>query len=195
MSIQSTLRRSDVGTAVLLGAIITLANLGTVLHRSSRTYLFQQAQCLNYYRVHDATAINSKYHIEESRCKLPVIQSRLSLVDGVDSFLSCLPRKLFHSVCKHHPPCLRDDALPTDWETLAFVALLILGVYKDATERIGLRRVLVLNLCCEALAVAYSITSCKTLPLAIHHFTHMIQSTFIDPGRRKPPFFPSSLTS
>lgn len=41
------------------------------------------------------------------------------------------------------------------------LALLVLGMYKEVVERIGLRRVLVLNLVCAALAVSYSIASCQ----------------------------------
>lgn len=86
-------KRQAFGYVVLLGGILTLGNLGTILHKSSRVYLFQQAQCLNYYRRHDATAIGPQYQIEEARCKNPVVQSRLSVVDGVDSFLQFLPRE------------------------------------------------------------------------------------------------------
>ena len=78
---------------VLLGALLMLGNLGMVLHKSSRVYLFQQAQCFNYYQIHDATKIDAHYHIEEALCKLPWVQSRLSIVDGADSFLQILPRE------------------------------------------------------------------------------------------------------
>jgi len=89
----SSLKHTVSGPLVLLGGILTLGNLGTILHKSSRVYLFQQAQCFNYYQVHDATQINADYVVEEALCKVPPIQSRLSMVDGVDSFLQCLPRK------------------------------------------------------------------------------------------------------
>lgn len=96
---------------ILLGSIITLGNLGTILHRSSRVYLFQQAQCLDYYQIHDATEVGSNNHIEEFLCKLPVIQSRLSMVIGADSFLQCLPREPFHPVRTPYHPCAPHDGL------------------------------------------------------------------------------------
>ena len=88
----SSVQRPGRGSVLLLGAIITFGNLGTILHQSSRVYLFQQAQCMNYYLRNDATAIDPNYHIEESRCKIPGIQARLSITEGVDSFLQSLPR-------------------------------------------------------------------------------------------------------
>lgn len=93
MDVLSRLAPPVSGSIALLGGILTLGNLGTILHKSSRVYLFQQAQCFNYYQVYDATAIGADLHIEESLCKVALIQSRLSIVDGVDSFLQCLPRK------------------------------------------------------------------------------------------------------
>ena len=95
MFLQSPVKQSDRKAVILLGTIITLGNLGTILHRSSRVYFFQQAQCLGYYRTYDPTLINSAYEIKELFCKLPFIQSRLSVVNGIDSFLQCLPRKHF----------------------------------------------------------------------------------------------------
>lgn len=44
-------------------------------------------------------------------------------------------------------------------------ALLVLGIYKELLKQFGLRRLLILNLCCTSLAVLYSITSCKSMPL------------------------------
>ena len=87
------MKRFVLDPVVLLGGILVLANLGIVLHKSSRVYLFQQAQCFNYYQIHDPAKIDANYHIEEALCKLPFVQSRLSMVDGADSFLQCLPRK------------------------------------------------------------------------------------------------------
>lgn len=86
----------------LLGGILTLRNLGTILHKSSRIYLFQQALCFNYYQIHDATQITTDYHVNEALCKVPSIQASLSTVDGIDSFLQCLPRKLLQSSAKCH---------------------------------------------------------------------------------------------
>ena len=87
------MKRPKFEPVVLLGALLMLGNLGSVLHKSSRVYLFQQAQCFNYYEIHDATKIDANYRIEEALCKLPLVQSRLSMVDGVDSFLQSLPRE------------------------------------------------------------------------------------------------------
>ena len=89
----SSMKRPVLEPVALLGAILMLGNLATVLHKSSRVYLFQQAQCFNYYQMHDATKIEANYHIDEALCKLPLIQSRLSMVDGADSFLQSLPRE------------------------------------------------------------------------------------------------------
>lgn len=96
----SSISRSDVKTVIPMGAIITLGNLGTILHKSSRVYLSQQALCFSYYQTHDAATIAPDYDIEELCCKIPIIQSRLIFVDGVDSFLQCLPRKPARSVFK-----------------------------------------------------------------------------------------------
>ena len=76
---------------LLLGAILTLANLGMVLHRSSRVYLFQQTQCFNYYAVSDPSRIDAHSRVQESLCKLREIQAPLSVTDGIDSFLARLP--------------------------------------------------------------------------------------------------------
>ena len=87
------MKRPVLDPTVLLGGLLMLGNLGGILHKSSRVYLFQQAQCFNYYQIHDATKIDAHYRIEEALCKLPFVQSRLSLVDGADSFLQFLPRE------------------------------------------------------------------------------------------------------
>ncbi|KAL9103489.1 MAG: hypothetical protein Q9163_001485 [Psora crenata] len=75
----------------LLTWILTLSNLAICIHRSSRIYLFQQAQCLTYYRAFDPTQIDSQNKVEERLCKLGGIQSPLSIIEGVDSFLQLLP--------------------------------------------------------------------------------------------------------
>lgn len=92
-SMSSSSKRTVLVPLVLLGGILTLGNLGTILHKSSRVYLFQQALCFNYYQIHDATQINAGNVIEETLCKLSPIQARLSVIDGVDSFLQFLPRE------------------------------------------------------------------------------------------------------
>ncbi|KAL8743194.1 MAG: hypothetical protein Q9190_004429 [Brigantiaea leucoxantha] len=75
----------------LLGAILTLASLALSIHRASRIFLFQQAQCLAYYRSYEPTEIGSASTIDESLCKLDAIQHPLSTIIGVDSLLTSLP--------------------------------------------------------------------------------------------------------
>ena len=87
------MKRAVLGPIALLGGLLTLANLGTILHKSSRVYLFQQAQCVKYYRHHDPSVLDASFHVEEALCKLPAIQASLSVTDGIDSFLQFLPRK------------------------------------------------------------------------------------------------------
>ena len=91
----SAWRRTVSAPIILLGGILIGANLGTVLHKSSRVYLFQQALCINYYRIHDPSKIHWPHSVEEKTCKVPEIQATLSMVDGIDSFLQLLPRKSF----------------------------------------------------------------------------------------------------
>lgn len=86
-------KTSVVQQILLLGLLLTLSNLAAIIHKSSRVYLFQQAQCLTYYITHDPTQIGSHSRIEEALCKLDKVQSRLSITDGIDSFLSYLPGK------------------------------------------------------------------------------------------------------
>ena len=76
---------------ILLGAVLNVSYLATCIHKSSRVYLFQQAQCLNYYQANDPTKIDSHYHVEEALCKIHEVQSPLSILDGIDSFLQNLP--------------------------------------------------------------------------------------------------------
>ena len=76
---------------LMFGIVLTLANLAFIIHKSSRVFLFQQSQCLAYYMTNDPTKINSQHRIEEVLCKSDDIQSRLSVTDGIESFLSFLP--------------------------------------------------------------------------------------------------------
>ena len=78
---------------LLLGVILTLANLAAIIHKSSRVFLFQQSQCLTYYMTNDPTKIESRDRVEEKFCKVYDIQSWLSITDGMDNFLSQLPGK------------------------------------------------------------------------------------------------------
>ena len=101
MSFQSVLfrKRSTNGQVFLLGFVLTLANLAAVVHKSSRVYLFQQSQCLAFYMTVDPTKIDPQNGVKEALCKVDVVQSRLSVTDGLDSFLSNLPgRSLCHFI-------------------------------------------------------------------------------------------------
>lgn len=81
------------GQIILLGTILTLGNLAEIIHKSSRVYLFQQAQCLLYYKSVSPSKISSSYLVDDALCKVSQVQSRLSMVDGLDSFLAFLPRE------------------------------------------------------------------------------------------------------
>ena len=80
----------------MMSAVLTLSNLALSITRNSRIYLFEQARCLLYYQFHDPTQINSQYAVDERLCKLDDIQYPLSIVIGIDSWLSLLPGKVFH---------------------------------------------------------------------------------------------------
>jgi hypothetical protein len=75
----------------LLGAVLNFGYLASCIHVSSRVYLFQQAQCLTYYKTYDPTMIDSHHGVAEALCKLDKIQSPLSVIEGIDSFLQFLP--------------------------------------------------------------------------------------------------------
>ncbi len=68
---------------LLISAVLVVGNVALSTHRSSRVYLFEQAQCLVYYRLHD--------DIDESRCKIDEVQRPLSIVVGIDACLSLIP--------------------------------------------------------------------------------------------------------
>ncbi|KAL8809573.1 MAG: hypothetical protein Q9200_003293 [Gallowayella weberi] len=87
----TAMKTATKGQVWLLGAVLTLENLAAVLHQSSRVYLYQQTQCLNYYKAHDPTQIDRTSQIPELLCKIPQVQSPLAITDGIDSFLSCIP--------------------------------------------------------------------------------------------------------
>ena len=87
-------KASTTNRIILLGAILTLGNLAEIIHKSSRIYLFQQAQCLLHYKNIDPSKIHTGFSIDEALCKVNPIQSRLATIDGIDSFLYYLPREL-----------------------------------------------------------------------------------------------------
>ncbi|KAL8819805.1 MAG: hypothetical protein Q9223_001842 [Gallowayella weberi] len=93
----TAMKTATKGQVWLLGAVLTLENLAAVLHQSSRVYLYQQTQCLNYYKAHDPTQIDRTSQIPELLCKIPQVQSPLAITDGIDSFLSCIPVSLHRS--------------------------------------------------------------------------------------------------
>ena len=69
---------------------------------------------------------------------------------------------------------------------IGVLALLILATYKELLSFVGLRRLAIVNLCCSALGVFWSILSCTLLgPISIHHlsFLQEAQSRYIKPGR------------
>ena len=156
---------------ILLGGILTLGNLADIIHKSSRVYLFQQAQCLLYYHNVDPTKIPSNFRIDEALCKVSPVQSRLATVDGVDSFLSCLPRELlldlnpiskvsFTQLVTFWSSCLMLNLIAGADPLPLTVALLVLATYRELLPRVGLRRLVLLNLLCSGLEVLYSIFVC-----------------------------------
>ena len=82
-------RRQILTTSVVL----TLSNLALCMTRNSRVYLFEQAQCLLFYHSHGSMQVDLGSRIEEGLCKGDEIQYPLSVVVGVDTFLSLLPGK------------------------------------------------------------------------------------------------------
>ena len=78
-----------------MSVTMTLSSLALSMTRNSRIYLFEQAQCLLYYQSHPSKQVNLQESIRESECKLENIQYPLSIVVGIDSFLSLLPGTAF----------------------------------------------------------------------------------------------------
>ena len=66
------------------------------------------------------------------------------------------------------------------------LALLVLATYKELLPYMGLRRIVITNLCFSALGVFCSILSCtRYVPILIHHmaFLQDTQSRYIKRGR------------
>ena len=157
---------------ILFGAILILGNLADIIHKSSRVFLFQQAQCLLYYKNVDPTKIQLDFSIDETLCKVSAIQSRLATIDGIDSFLSSLPRELLLTLVIYAVSFTSASrysfALITEANLLPLtVALLVLATYKELLPRFGLRRLVLLNLLCSGLEVFYSIFVCMCPILVI----------------------------
>ena len=78
---------------IVITAILASGNLSICLHRSSRVYLLQQSQCLEFYSYHDAAKIGADSMVDERLCKIKDVQSVLSVLEGVDGFCAVLPGK------------------------------------------------------------------------------------------------------
>lgn len=78
---------------VVVSFVLVLGNLALSIHKSCRVYLFEQAQCLIYYRLHDPQQIKTLDGVDESLCKLEPIQYPLSIIVGIDACLSFIPGK------------------------------------------------------------------------------------------------------
>ncbi|KAG8533049.1 uncharacterized protein KY384_001832 [Bacidia gigantensis] len=76
---------------LLITIVLTLGNLAICIHRSSRIYLYQQSQCLQHYLAADPQKVSAEAEVEEEACKIKEVQSPLSIIEGVDAFLSLLP--------------------------------------------------------------------------------------------------------
>ena len=147
---------------LLLGFLLTLANLAKTIHDSSRVYLLQQSLCFNYYLDFDASKIDQQSQIEESLCKRREIQAPLSVADGIESFLRHLPGKweIFYSSYRPCMPYWDSSSGRFLWLILILQAFLVMATYKEFLAVVGLRRLLLLNFGCSALGVLYSIANC-----------------------------------
>ena len=97
MTEQSSPREGKVDyRIILILAVLALGNLASNTHRSSRVYLYQQSLCLNHYRSKDPSKIDGQTSVDESLCKIKDVQSPLSIIDGVDAFLTLLPGEVLH---------------------------------------------------------------------------------------------------
>lgn len=96
---------------LLMSVTMTLSNLALCITKNSRVYLFEQAQCLLYYQSHGPTQVDIQNSINESLCKVEDIQYPLSIIVGIDSFLSLLPGKAFWFSFSLSPWTIIDNAL------------------------------------------------------------------------------------
>ena len=74
-----------------MSILFVFDNLASTITKSSRVYLFEQAQCLIYYQANDSTKIDSGTGVQESLCKLEGVQYPLSIIVGIDAILMMLP--------------------------------------------------------------------------------------------------------
>ena len=77
-----------------MSIVLIAGNFALTITKSSRVYLFEQAQCLIYYQVNDSTQIDFENGIKESLCKLEGVQYPLSIIVGIDAILAMLPGKV-----------------------------------------------------------------------------------------------------
>ena len=76
---------------VLITLAVTIGHLAISTHRSSRVYLYQQSLCFTYYRHHEPATVEGPSQVDESLCKIPNIQSPLSIVEGFDVLFQLIP--------------------------------------------------------------------------------------------------------
>ena len=125
-----------------MSIIFTVSQLALTINKSSRVYLFQQAQCLIYYQVNDSTKIDSENGVNESLCKLEGVQHPLSITVGIDAILLMLPGKVpcpilflnrlldVHILtkldCSAASPWYLSAALAKGWSAKSFASELVL---------------------------------------------------------------------
>ena len=97
------LSRRDHQHTILLCAVLTLSALSVSITRSTRVYLFEQTECLSYYRDVGSVQDHGQNAINEDLCKLEAVQYPLSIIVGVDACLAILPgeRQLAFHEPKH----------------------------------------------------------------------------------------------
>lgn len=98
---------------LFFGLLLASANLALSIAKSSRVYLFEQAQCRSYYLARDPISITSENPIKESLCKLEAVQTPLSLLVGLDSCLASLPGIIPKSLSSTCPLSVLSEEVPT----------------------------------------------------------------------------------
>ena len=79
---------------IWMNVVLILGYGSLSIAKSSRVYLFEQAQCLLYYQTQKSPEAKAAGNIEEKLCKIDPVQYPLSIVVGVDTLLSLLPGKI-----------------------------------------------------------------------------------------------------
>ena len=94
-----SLVHSTPGQIALLCVVLTLSSLAASIVRSTRIYQFEQIACLAYYKQD-----HTQNAIDETLCKTEAVQTPLSIVVGVDAFLSLIPgAKIYYMVFRSLP--------------------------------------------------------------------------------------------